>query len=152
MKVILLQNVKNIGKKHEVKNVSDGYAQNNLFPRKLAIPATSESIARLSREIGHAEYADEKMKKNIETALQSLSEKNITIHAKANPQGILYAKIHAHDISKELQKIIPSSVVDYIKVHIPQETCDALGEYTVVCSGIKTTVTASLVVHIKDLV
>ena len=44
MKIILVNEIKNIGKKGEIKEVSDGYARNFLFPKKLAKPATAENI------------------------------------------------------------------------------------------------------------
>ena len=46
MKVILLDNIKGVGKKDEIINASDGYARNYLFPKKLAVEATKENLSK----------------------------------------------------------------------------------------------------------
>jgi len=58
MKIILLQDVKKVGRKFEIKEVSGGYAQNNLIPKKLAIPATPEAQRKLQQQIKAAEKSD----------------------------------------------------------------------------------------------
>jgi large subunit ribosomal protein L9 len=65
MKVILLQNVEDLGKKYEVKDVKDGYARNFLFPEKLAKPATEEALKWLQdqKEV-IAQEAEEDLKKS----------------------------------------------------------------------------------------
>ena len=50
MKVILLDNIKGVGKKDEIINASDGYARNYLFPKKLAVEATKENLGKLIKE------------------------------------------------------------------------------------------------------
>ena len=55
MKVILLTDIKGFGKKHEVKEVKEGYVRNFLFPKKLVIVATPEALQRLSKEKADAE-------------------------------------------------------------------------------------------------
>ena len=50
MKIIFLQDVPKVGKRHDVKEINDGYAMNFLLPRKLAVPATASAIAELIKE------------------------------------------------------------------------------------------------------
>ena len=61
MKVILLDNIKGVGKKDEIINASDGYARNYLFPKKLAVPADAQNMNVLN-----AKKASEQHKKNVE--------------------------------------------------------------------------------------
>ena len=56
MKVILLDNIKGVGKKDEVINASDGYARNYLFPRKLAVEANTENMSKLKARNNSKEY------------------------------------------------------------------------------------------------
>ena len=56
MKVILLENIKGVGKKDEIINASDGYARNFLFPKKLALEANSENLAKLKARQASYDY------------------------------------------------------------------------------------------------
>jgi len=77
MKVILLKDIKGVGKRFEEKNISDGYAANKLIPQKLAVPATGNVIAQvkqlqeqgLSRKIKENSKAVEKEQKRLEKHL-----------------------------------------------------------------------------------
>ncbi len=103
MKVILLQDVKSQGKKDQIINVSDGYAVNFLFPRKLAAPADKQSIAAVERrKAAEAKQIaeDRAAAKELATRLDSLLVK---IPSSAN-QGKLYGAITAQDIANALQQ------------------------------------------------
>ena len=63
MKVILLENIKNVGKKDEVINASDGYARNYLFPKKLAVEANTENMSKLKSRENADKYRKESRKK-----------------------------------------------------------------------------------------
>ena len=60
MKVILLADVKSVGKKNQIVNVADGYARNMLFPKKLAIEATDKNLAALKQVVAHENRLIEK--------------------------------------------------------------------------------------------
>jgi large subunit ribosomal protein L9 len=104
MQILLLQDVKNVGKKGQIKNVPDGYARNFLLARKLAIPATSGVIEK-------AKLTEEKNKKQAELEraetqelAASLNGKKITLKAKAK-DGKLFGSITAKEISLEIKKL-----------------------------------------------
>jgi large subunit ribosomal protein L9 len=102
MKVIFLKQVPRVAKKYEVKEVADGYALNFLFPQKAAEMATEKSLARLE-ELRKANAAEESVQaellaKNIE----SLKEVTLTIDAKANELGHLFASIHKEELVERL--------------------------------------------------
>ena len=102
MKVILLKNIKGLGKIDDVKEVAEGYARNYLFPHNIAIQATLAEINE--REV--------RKKKNIKEAVHGLQEQQslagqldgmeIEIPEKANDTGGLYAAVTAQKISKTL--------------------------------------------------
>ncbi|MDQ5961094.1 MAG: large subunit ribosomal protein [Patescibacteria group bacterium] len=103
MKVILRADVKGVGKKGELKNVSDGYAVNALFPKKLAIPATKESVRQLELE-GEKKRRDEEKKIALEKeSAKKISEMTITLIRKAE-KGKLFGAIHEGDIVDALAK------------------------------------------------
>ena len=127
MKVVLLADVKGQGKKDEIVNVSDGYARNFLFPRKLAI----EADAKVLNEIKGRE-ASLKHKIEVETAeakalAARLDSILVKIPASSGADGRLYGSITAKDISEALAKEF-SITVDKRKIQLP-EAIRAYGKY-----------------------
>jgi len=104
MKVIFLKDVPRVGKKHDVKEVNDGYAVNFLFPRKLAETATVKSLEELQKRqkeiIVEREVQEGLLVKNLE----EIKGKTITMKGKANEKGNLFSAIHKKEIKEELQK------------------------------------------------
>ena len=103
MKIVLLKDIPGVGRKHEVKNVSDGYALNFLIPKKVAEIATANAIGRAERM-----KSEEGMEKKIQEDLllknlASLKDVVIEITGKANEKGHLFAGIHAESIVKALK-------------------------------------------------
>jgi len=127
MKVILLQNVKSLGKAGDIKEVAEGYARNFLFVRKLAEIASESGVKKVEtfKKI-QAEKDQADLKKTQELAAQ-LESKAITIIAKARGEK-LFGSIHAKDIAKELKK--ESIVVPEKSIALP-EPIKELGEYEV---------------------
>jgi len=104
MKVILKANVKGVGRKYEVKNVADGYANNFLIPRKLAEYATPEAVkkAEILRATTAAEI--EIREKLTEKQIEMLKEVKIILQKKGNEKGHLFEKIHPEEISQALKE------------------------------------------------
>ncbi len=99
MKVILLQDVKDLGKRDAVVNVSDGYARNFLFPRKLALEASEGAMKTIADK-----KSSEANKKNMEVkAAKELADKlnkvEVTIKAKTGENGKLFGSITNKDIA-----------------------------------------------------
>jgi large subunit ribosomal protein L9 len=102
MKVIFLKQVPRVAKKYEVKEVADGYALNFLFPQKAAEMATDASMKRLT-ELKAAHEADEKIQAELLAKnLDALKEITLTIDAKANEIGHLFAAIHKEELAERL--------------------------------------------------
>ncbi len=98
MKVIFLHDVARVGKKHDIKEISDGYATNFLLPRKLAIIATPKAVAELElrkKEIAiEREVQESLLLKNLE----AIKGQVITLKGKANDKGHLFSAIHLKEI------------------------------------------------------
>lgn len=104
MKVVLIQNVPNLGKIDEIKEVADGYARNFLFARNLAVPASTESInqsrAKQKKEINK----EERNLKNQQKLADKLDGYELEIFGKANDNGFLYASVNAEKAAAVLRK------------------------------------------------
>ena len=104
MKVILLKDIKGVGKRYEEKNVSDGYAENFLIPKKLAIPATGSAAGQIKTmkesEAKHREAEDKKL----EAELSKLTNTTVEVRARANEKNSLFAALTADKISKLLKE------------------------------------------------
>lgn len=104
MKVILLQDVKKIGKKGDVINTSDGYARNFLFPRKLAKEATDASLHILNNQ---KENERKQKLAEIEAAQKLAAElkgKEIKISSKTGENGKLFGAITSKDVAELIKK------------------------------------------------
>jgi large subunit ribosomal protein L9 len=129
MKVILLQDVPNLGKKLDVKNVSDGHALNMLIPRNLAKTATPSALKQL--EVEKAQIAAERkvqedlLLKNI----KDLEGVSLVISEKANDKGHLFAGVHKLEIAKQIKEQTHLDVIpDCIEL---QEPIKQIGEYDI---------------------
>src|SRR3954468_14704624 len=103
MKVILLRDIKGIGKRYEEKNVADGFALNKLIPQKLAVPATgaaAEQIKNLKEsDKKHHEAEDRKLSEEV----HKIAGTTITISREANEKGHLFAALTREKISNILR-------------------------------------------------
>jgi large subunit ribosomal protein L9 len=128
MKVVLLQDVKGQGKKGELVNVSDGYARNFLFPRKLAVEVTAQNMNDVkTREIAQQKKIA-KEKEEARRIAKLLEETTIRICEPAAADGRLYGSITAKDVAEAVSKQLSVSI-DKRKIEIP-DTIKAYGGYT----------------------
>ena len=128
MKVILLQDVKKMGKKGDVIEASDGYARNYLFPRKLAEEATANAL-----HVVNAKKENERKKKlaELEAAQKLAAElkgKEVTINAKAGDNGRLFGAITNKDVAEAINSEFNLSI-DKKKVVV--NTIKVAGTYEV---------------------
>ena len=128
MKVILLQDVKKMGKKGDVIEASDGYARNYLFPRKLAEEATANAL-----HVVNAKKENERQKKlaELEAAQKLAAElkgKEVTINAKAGDNGRLFGAITNKDVAEVINSQFNLSID---KKKIVVNTIKVAGTYEV---------------------
>ncbi len=103
MKVILLDNIKGVGKKDEVINASDGYARNFLFPKKLAIEATKDNLVKLkAKQDSNQHKKDLEKAKAIEIA-DKLKDIVLKIQVKAGDNGKIFGGVTSKEISENLK-------------------------------------------------
>ncbi len=104
MEVILNQDVKSLGKKGEKVTVAEGYARNFLFPRKLAVEVSAQSITELkNREASNQHRIDTEIA-NAKTAAAKLNGKEIRISAKAGANGKLFGSVTSKEVAAEIKK------------------------------------------------
>ncbi len=103
MRIVLLEDIKNIGAKGDIKEVSDGYARNFLLPKKMAAPAT-ESAVKLALSVKSKQLEMEKVEQEKTKELAKIiAGKKIVIEAKEK-KGKLFGSITAKNIAQELKK------------------------------------------------
>jgi large subunit ribosomal protein L9 len=128
MKVILLKDVKGVGKKGDVINAADGYARNFLMPRKLAEQATDASMHILQNQ---KETERRKKLAEVEAAQKLANElkgKEITLSVKSGENGRLFGSITGKDIAEELNR---QTGLDIDKKKIVVDNIRQLGGYEV---------------------
>lgn len=129
MKIILLQDIAGVGAKYDAKTVSDGYARNFLFARKLAARATPQEIAKIEKLKKQTDNEKELQKDILEKNIKSLEGLRIEIKAKTNEKGHLFSTIHADDMSRALKEQhhldIPAKLIEI------ERPIKELGEYKV---------------------
>ena len=103
MKVIFLTDVKGQGKKNQVVEVSDGYAKNFLFPRKLAKPADAQSLNDVKVKAEALEYRIATEKKEAQELAARLKEIVVVINAAGGSDSRLYGSITSKDIADALK-------------------------------------------------
>ncbi|MDU4145294.1 50S ribosomal protein L9 [Clostridium sp.] len=128
MQVILLQDVKKLGKKGDVINTSDGYARNYLFPRKLAQEATDSNLHILNNKKENERKQKLAELEAAQKLASELKDKEIKITAKTGESGKLFGAITSNDVA-ELIKTQYKVVVD--KKKIVMETIKVAGGYTI---------------------
>lgn len=104
MKVVLLQDVKSIGKKGELVNVSDGYARNFLLPRNLAKEANAQAMNELKNAEASREYKIRTETEQAQSHAKALSGKTVKIYAKPGQGGKIFGSVTAKEISEEIKK------------------------------------------------
>jgi large subunit ribosomal protein L9 len=120
MKVILKQDVSGIGRKYEIKNVSDGYANNFLLPKKMAEYASPEAVKKAEILKATLVAEIEIREKLAEQQIEILKSVEVTLSKKANDKGHLFEQIHPIEISKALEEQASIKIdSEFIKLEKP---------------------------------
>ena len=129
MKVILLEDVKSLGKKGEIVNVNDGYARNFILKKNLGLEATGKNLNDLKLQQQNA-AKDAKEKLEAAQALaKDLEDKSITVKIQAGVEGKVFGSISSKEIALEAKKQLGMDI-DKKKIVIP-DAIKSLGTYNV---------------------
>lgn len=128
MKVILTQDVKNLGKKGEMVSTSDGYARNFLFPRKLAVEANAQALTELKNRENAKNHKIELEIAAANESASKLSGKTVKITAKAGQNGKLFGSVTPKEIAETVKKQLD---IDLDKRKITAEDIKSYGTYPV---------------------
>lgn len=129
MKVILIHDVKTVGKSGEILEVSDGYARNFLFPRQLAQEATEGALKQAEQRIRTEQIKRAKIKAEAEELAGQLGSAKVVLKAKAGTEGRLYGAVTAKEIA-EAVKGQTGLTVDRRKLELG-EPIKALGTFEI---------------------
>lgn len=128
MKVILREDVENLGKSGDLVTVKDGFGRNYLLPRKLAVLASEQNIRQLEHEKAVISARQAKLKGAAEDLAKKVGNLQVTIRRKVGEQDKLYGSVTALDIAEALAA--KGQKVDRRAIHLP-EPIKAVGQYEV---------------------
>ena len=147
MKVILLQDVKSLGKKGDVVNVSDGYARNMILPKKLGVEATPKNMNDLKLQKANAEKVAQENLEAARAFAKELETKEVILTLKVGEGGITFGSISSKEISDAAKEQL-NLEIDKKKLQLPTPI-KALG-VTQVPVRLHPKVTGSLKVWVKE--
>ncbi len=148
MKVILLKDVKAQGKKGDVINVSDGYANNFLLKQGLAVPANNDNMNKLNNEKSSQAHRKEVELQNAQKIKDDVQDKTVSLQAKAGDGGRLFGSVTTMDIAEAVKKELKVDI-DKRKINL-KDPIKSIGSYTVEAK-LHPEVTATFTVQIKEL-
>jgi len=125
MKVILKENVKSIGKKDEIVNVSDGYARNFLFPKNLAVEANTSNLAKLKTKKDSENFKKNQEKEEAKVLAEKMEKVRLHFKVKTGENGKVFGGVSSKEIAEKLEKEY-NFKVDKKKIEL-KETIKTLG-------------------------
>ena len=129
MKVILRSDIKSLGKRNDIKEVSDGYAANFLFPKKLAVPANTEGITKRNIVI----KIDTEKTEHLRALAHQLEKEVFEFRLKTGPHGEVVNSITENDIKKA---IVEKHSVEIKNVELPAPI-KKLGDYEIIINMVR---------------
>ena len=147
MKVVLLADVKGVGKKGELINAAEGYARNFLLPRKLAKEANAQVMNELKNAEASKAYKVKTETEEAQRIAEALKDKTVRITAKAGQGGRLFGSVTAKEIAQEIKKQYGFDI-DKRKI-VLDEPIKQTGLYTVKCK-LGYEINADLKVEVKE--
>ena len=119
MEVVLLEDVKALGKKGQIVKVNDGYARNFILPKKLGIEATSKNLNDLKLQKANADKIAAEQLQAAKDLAADLAEKSITLSIKAGEGGKAFGSVSSKEITKAIQDQLGMEI-DKKKLVLPE--------------------------------
>jgi len=128
MKIILKEDIEELGKCGDVIRVKDGYARNYLLPKNLAIPATKGNLSSIDEVTRQKKFRDDKKIKGAEKLKFDLEKTSITAEVKVGEEDRIFGSVTSQDIANLLKE--KGFEIDKRKIEL-EESIKALGVYTI---------------------
>ena len=148
MKVILLEDVKSLGKKGEIVNVNDGYARNYVLPKKLGVEANNKNMNDLKLQKANDEKVAKQLLDEAKAFAQEMEKDEITVYMKAGEGGRTFGSVSSKEIAQAYKEQCGKEI-DKKKIILP-EAIKSFGVYEV---GVKLhpSVTGKLKVKVSEM-
>ena len=147
MKVILLQDVKSLGKKGEIVNVNDGYARNFILPKKMGVEATGKNLNDLKLQKNNEKKVAQENLDNAKELAAKLAEGQVELQIKVGEGGRTFGSVSSKEIAAAVKEQMGLDV-DKKKIQL-KEAIKSLGFHNVAVK-LHPEVTAELKVHVKE--
>ena len=147
MKVILIEDVKTLGKKGDTVNVNDGYARNFILPKKLGIEATAKNINDLKLQKANEDKVAKEILEQAKALAAEIAEKSVTVSIKVGEGGKTFGSVSSKEIAEAAKAQIDLEL-DKKKIQL-SSPIRTLG-VTMVPVKLHPKVTAELKVHVKE--
>lgn len=144
MKIILLEDVKSLGKKGEIVNVSDGYARNGILPKGLGVEASAKNMNDLKLQRANEEKIAKQQLDAAEELKKVLEEKAVVVKMKAGEGGRAFGSVSSKEIAQAFKEQF-DLVIDKKKIQLP-EALKNFGTYEV---SVKLHPKVTAVFHVK---
>ena len=129
MKVILLQDVKSLGKKDEIVDVSDGYARNFVLPKKLGVEATPKNLNELKLKKAHEDKVAAEILAEAQKLAEQMKEESVTLSIKVGEGGRTFGSVSSKEVAEAIKSQLGHSV-DKKKI-VLKEPIKSLGVHIV---------------------
>ena len=147
MKVILLEDVKSLGKKGEIVNVNDGYARNFILPKKLGVEATSKNLNDLKLKKANDEKIAKEILEEAKAFAEDMKDKSVTVSIKTGEGGKTFGSVSTKEIAAAAKEQLGVDI-DKKKLQLA-EPIRTLGT-TIVPYRVHPKVTAQITVKVKE--
>lgn len=147
MKVILLQDVKSLGKKDEIVEVSDGYARNFVLPKKVGVEATPKNLNELKLKKAHEDKVAAEKLADAQALADKMKDESITVSLKVGEGGKTFGSISSKEIAEEMKKQLGYDI-DKKKI-VLKESIKSVGTH-IVDIKLHTKVTAQISVKVAE--
>lgn len=135
MDIILKENVDNLGYKHDLVTVKDGYARNYLIPKGLAIYASPSNLKMREETLKQRAHKEEKLVAEAGKLLENLQKANITVGAKVGENGKIFGSVNSLQLADALKKA--GFEVARKNITIKEEPIKSIGKYSADIKGYK---------------
>ncbi len=143
MKIVLLRDIKGLGKKFEIKNVSDGYARNFLIVREFAVRANEKTVKDLELKAAAWRKKEEEVKKNFQILAEKLPKEKFLFKIKTGKKGEVFGSINKEDLTQEIKRKFKDESFEVMEIFLDR-AIKSLGAHEVKINlgkGVETKIT-----------